>query len=72
MWLDSRWNYSSPSWYTPGRTMCPCGQKCWLTLGYVLASVGVIAIVVCITAAVLLTGLAASWRWGVFSAGRVG
>lgn len=33
---------------------------------------GVIAIIVCITVAVLLADVTVAWRWGVFSAGRVG
>lgn len=40
-------------------------------LVYVLTSVGVIAVIVYIAVAVFLTGLAATWRWGVFGAGRV-
>lgn len=36
------------------------------------SSVGVIAVVVCITVAVFVADLCAARRWGVFSAGRVG
>lgn len=48
-----------------GRDLCPL----WWC---VRPSVGVIAIIVCITVAVLLADVPAAWRWGVFSAGRVG
>lgn len=44
---------------------------CWLPW-CVRPSVGVIAIIVCIAVAVLLADVPTAWRWGVFSAGRVG